>query len=36
MANIVMNIAKGRVKEYYARVEGNDPANSAIMMLGKL
>lgn len=33
MANIVMNIAKGRVKEYYARVEGNDPANSAIILV---
>lgn len=33
MANIVFNIAKGRVKEYYARVKGNDPANSALILV---
>ena len=33
MANIVFNISKGRVKEYYARVKGNDPANSAIIIV---
>ena len=26
MSNIVFNIAKGRVKEYYNRVKANDPA----------
>ena len=33
MANIVFNIAKGRVAELYDRVEGNDPANSAIILV---
>ena len=33
MANIVFNIAKGRVGELYNRVEGNDPANSAIVLV---
>lgn len=33
MANIVFNIAKGRVKEYYYRVENNDPANSALILV---
>lgn len=33
MANFVFNIAKGRVKEYYARVKGNDPANSALIVV---
>lgn len=33
MANIVFNVSKGRVKEYYARVKGNDPANSAIILV---
>lgn len=33
MANIVFNIAKGRVVEYYNRVENNDPANSAIIIV---
>lgn len=33
MANIVFNIAKGRVAELYARVKGNDPANSAIILV---
>ena len=33
MANIVLNIAKGRVVEYYNRVKGNDPANSAIILV---
>ena len=33
MANIVFNIAKGRVVEYYNRVESNDPANSAIILV---
>ena len=28
MANIVFNIAKGRVIEYYNRVKSNDPTNS--------
>lgn len=33
MANIVFNIAKGRVVELYNRVKGNDPANSAIVLV---
>ena len=33
MANIVFNIAKGKVAEYYDRVKSNDPANSAIILV---
>lgn len=33
MANIVFNIAKGRVAELYNRVKSNDPANSAIIIV---
>lgn len=33
MANIVFNIAKGRIVEYYNRVENNDPANSAFILI---
>jgi hypothetical protein len=33
MANIVFNIAKGRVVELYNRVENNDPANSALVLV---
>lgn len=33
MANIVFNIAKGRVVEFYNRVENNDPANSALILV---
>jgi hypothetical protein len=33
MANIVFNIAKGRVKEFYNRVESNDPTNSALIIV---
>jgi acyl CoA:acetate/3-ketoacid CoA transferase len=33
MANIVFNQAKGRVNEYVARVAGNDPANSALVLV---
>lgn len=33
MANFVFNIAKGRVVEYYNRVKGNDPANSALVVV---
>ena len=33
MANIVFNIAKGRVVEYYNRVENNDPTNSALILV---
>lgn len=29
----VFNIAKGRVAEFYNRVESNDPANSAIILI---
>jgi hypothetical protein len=33
MANIVANIAKGRVVEYYNRVKSNDPAPSALILV---
>jgi hypothetical protein len=33
MANIVFNIAKGRVVEYYNRVENNDPSTSALILI---
>lgn len=33
MANIVFNVAKGRVRELYNRVESNDPANAAIVLV---
>jgi hypothetical protein len=32
MANIVFNIAKGKVAAYYDRVEGNDPSTSALVL----
>lgn len=32
MANIVFNIAKGKVNAYYDRVEDNDPSTSAIVL----
>lgn len=33
MADFVFNIAKGRVVEYYNRVENNDPANAALVVV---
>jgi len=33
MANIVYNIALGRVVELYNRVDSNDPANSALLVV---
>ena len=33
MADGVFNIAKGKVNEYVARVDGNDPANSALIVV---
>lgn len=33
MANVVFNIAKGRVVEYYNRVKSNDPAASALILV---
>ena len=33
MANFVFNIAKGRVVEFYNRVENNDPAASALIVI---
>lgn len=33
MANIVFNIAKGRVVEFYNRVKSNDPANAAFIIV---
>jgi len=33
MANVVFNIAHGRIVELYARVKSNDPANSALILI---
>lgn len=33
MADFVFNIAKGRVAEFYNRVDSNDPANSALIIV---
>jgi len=33
MGNFVFNIAKGRVAELFNRVDGNDPANSALIVV---
>lgn len=33
MANFVFNIAKGRVVEFYNRVENNDPSTSALVVV---
>lgn len=33
MANIVFNIAKGRVVELYNRVKSNDPTNAALILV---
>lgn len=33
MADLVFNIAKGRVAELYNRVDSNDPANSALIVI---
>lgn len=33
MANFCFNIAKGRVVEFYNRVESNDPTNSALILV---
>jgi len=33
MADLVFNIAKGRVAELYNRVDSNDPANSALIIV---
>lgn len=33
MSDFVFNIAKGRVAEYFNRVDSNDPANSAIIII---
>ena len=33
MANIVFNMAKGRLKELYNRVKSNDPANAAFIIV---
>jgi hypothetical protein len=33
MAQIVFNIAKGRVVEFYNRVKSNDPANAALILV---
>lgn len=33
MADFVFNVAKGRVAEFYNRVDTNDPANSALIVL---
>jgi hypothetical protein len=36
MADSVFNIAKGRVVEYYNRVESDDPTNSALVVVALL
>ena len=33
MADFVFNIAKGRVGEFYQRVDSNDPSNSALIVV---
>lgn len=33
MASIQLNVSKGREVEFYARVDGNDPTNSALVMM---
>lgn len=33
MANIVFNISKGHVAEFYDRVKGNDPSTSALILI---
>lgn len=33
MADFVFNIAKGRVAEFYNRVDANDPANAALVIV---
>ena len=33
MANIVFNVAKGRVVEFYNRVKSNDPSTSALVLI---
>jgi hypothetical protein len=33
MANFTFNIAKGQIAEYFRRVDSNDPANSAIILV---
>lgn len=33
MAGFVFNIARGKAAEYHTRVDGNDPANSALILV---
>ena len=33
MANFAFNIAKGKTREYHDRVDNNDPANSALILM---
>lgn len=33
MANLIFNRSLGRVAEFYVRIDGNDPANSAFIIL---
>jgi len=33
MANFTFNVSLGRVVEFYSRVDGNDPANSALILV---
>lgn len=33
MADFIFNIAKGRIAEFYFRIDNNDPANSAFIIL---
>ncbi len=33
MADLVFNVAKGRIAEFYYRIDNNDPANSAFVIV---
>ena len=33
MGDFCFNVAKGRIAEFYVRIDGNDPANSAFIIL---
>lgn len=33
MGQFVFNVSKGRTREYHERVDGNDPANSALILV---
>lgn len=33
MANVIFNVARGRIRQYYDNVDGNNPANSALIIV---